>query len=199
MLRNGLDRGSPSIGLEKRRPRLSAVAEAPFDTAAGNRLAKRNALVLAAGQALAGGNNSVIAATGGILGAMLAPDRSLATLPISIMIVGTWVGTLPVGLLVRRFGRRTAYQVGAAVGCLAGLIGYAPIIHASSPLYPAATFGAGLYQASHLSYRFPAADTASTDFKGRAVSWVLAGGLFAAFLGPQLVILTKDLMPPYLF
>jgi MFS family permease len=178
---------------------LSAVAEVPFDAAAGDRLARRNALVLAAGQALAGGNNAVIASTGGILGAMLAPERSLATLPISIMIVGTWFGTLPVGWLVRRFGRRVAYQIGAAVGCLAGLIGYAAVIHASFPLYLIATFCAGLYQASHLSYRFAAADTASAEFKGRAVSWVLAGGLFAAFLGPQLVILTKDLMPPYLF
>jgi MFS family permease len=178
---------------------VSAVAEAPFDAAAGDRLAKRNALVLAVGQALAGGNNTVVAATGSILGAMLAPDKSLATLPVSVMIVGTWVGTLPVGLLVRRFGRRAAYQIGAAVGCLAGLIGYAAVIEASFPLYLAATFCAGLYQASHLSYRFAAADTASANFKGRAVSWVLAGGLFAAFLGPQLVILTKDLMPPYLF
>lgn len=178
---------------------MSAVAEAPFDAAAGDRLAKRNALVLAAGQALAGGNNAVVAATGGILGAMLAPDKSLATLPISIMIVGTWVGTLPVGLLVRRYGRRVAYQVGAAVGCLAGVIGYNAIIHASFPLYLAATFCAGLYQASHLSYRFAAADTASAEFKGKAVSWVLAGGLFAAFLGPQMVIFTKDLIPPYLF
>jgi MFS family permease len=178
---------------------LSAVAEVPFDAAAGDRLARRNALVLAAGQALAGGNNAVVSSTGGILGAMLAPDRSLATLPISIMIVGTWFGTLPVGWLVRRFGRRVAYQIGAAVGCLAGFIGYTAIIHASFPLYLVATFCAGLYQASHLSYRFAAADTASTEFKGRAVSWVLAGGLFAAFLGPQLVILTKDLIPPYLF
>lgn len=178
---------------------MSAVAEVPFDAAAGDRLARRNALVLAAGQALAGGNNAVVSSTGGILGAMLAPDRSLATLPISIMIVGTWFGTLPVGWLVRRFGRRVAYQIGAAIGCLAGLIGYTAIIHASFPLYLVATFCAGLYQASHLSYRFAAADTASAEFKGRAVSWVLAGGLFAAFLGPQLVILTKDLIPPYLF
>lgn len=175
------------------------MAEVPFDAAAGDRLARRNALVLAAGQALAGGNNAVVSSTGGILGAMLAPDRSLATLPISIMIVGTWFGTLPVGWLVRRFGRRVAYQIGAAIGCLAGLIGYTAIIHASFPLYLVATFCAGLYQASHLSYRFAAADTASAEFKGRAVSWVLAGGLFAAFLGPQLVILTKDLIPPYLF
>jgi MFS family permease len=178
---------------------LSAVAELPFDAAAGDRLARRNALVLAAGQALAGGNNAVVSSTGGILGAMLAPDRSLATLPISVMIVGTWFGTLPVGWLVRRFGRRVTYQIGAAVGCLAGLIGYTAIIHASFPLYLVATFCAGLYQASHLSYRFAAADTASAEFKGRAVSWVLAGGLFAAFLGPQLVILTKDLIPPSLF
>jgi MFS family permease len=178
---------------------MSAVAEAPFDAAAGNRLAKRNALVLAVGQALAGGNNTVVAATGSILGAMLAPDKSLATLPISIMILGTWVGTLPVGFLVRRFGRRTAYQIGAVVGCVAGFIGYAAVIEGSFAIYLAATFCAGLYQASHLSYRFAAADTASSDFKGKAVSWVLAGGLFAAFLGPQLVILTKDLMPPYLF
>jgi MFS family permease len=178
---------------------MSAVADMPLDAAAGNRLAKRNAVVLAMGQALAGGNNTVVVATGGIVGAMLAPDRSLATLPVSIMIVGTWAGTLPVGYLVRRFGRRTAYQIGAAVGCLAGLIGYAAIVEGSFALYLAATFCAGLYQASHLSYRFAAADTASVEFKAKAVSWVLAGGLFAAFLGPQLVILTKDLMPPYLF
>ena len=178
---------------------MSAVAEAPPDAAAGNRLAKRNALVLAVGQALAGGNGTVVTATGGILGAMLAPDKSLATLPVSIMVVGTWAGTLPVGFMVRRFGRRSAYQAGAAVGCLAGLIGYAAVIEGSFALYLAATFCAGLYQASHQSYRFAAADTAGAEFKGKAVSWVLAGGLFAAFLGPQLVIITKDLMPPYLF
>src|ERR1700731_3266880 len=185
--------------LQGRGARMSAVAEGPLDVAAGNRLAKRNALVLAAGQALAGGNGSVVTATGGILGAMLAPDKGLATLPISIMVVGTWAGTLPVGFLVRRFGRRSAYQIGATVGCLAGLIGYTAVIQGSFALYLASTFCAGLYQASHQSYRFAAADTAAADFKGKAVSWVLAGGLFAAFLGPQLVIPTKDLMPPYLF
>jgi MFS family permease len=178
---------------------VTAVAELSFDAAAGNRLARRNALVLAVGQALAGGNGSVVTATGGILGAMLAPDKSLATLPISVMVVGTWAGTLPVGFLVRRFGRRAAYQIGATVGCLAGLIGYAAVSKASFALFLVATFCAGLYQASHQSYRFAAADTAGGEFKAKAVSWVLAGGLFAAFLGPQLVIFTKDLMPPYLF
>ena len=56
-------------------------------------------MVLAVAQALAGGNNTVIVSTGGIIGAMLAPDRGLATLPISVMVFGMWLGTLPVGML----------------------------------------------------------------------------------------------------
>ena len=178
---------------------MSAIAETPFDAAAGDRLAKRNALVLAAGQALAGANNTVIVATGSILGVMMAPDKSLATLPVSAMVLGIWAGTLPLGFLAKRYGRRTAYASFAACGALAGLIGYLAITRASFWLYLVATFFGGLYAASHMSYRFGAADTASKDFKPKAVAWVMAGGLFAAILGPQLVIFTKDLMPPYLF
>lgn len=178
---------------------MSAAAETPFDAAAGDRLAKRNALVLATGQALAGANNTVIVATGGILGAMLAPDRSLATLPISMMVVGMWAGTLPVGFLARHFGRRTAYLAGAACGCLAGLVGFVAVMQGSFWIYLVSAFLGGLYAASHQSYRFGAADTASPAFKPKAVSWVMAGGLFAALLGPQLIIHTKDLMPPFLF
>jgi MFS family permease len=178
---------------------MSAVAETPFDAAAGDRLARRNALVLAVGQALAGGNNTVIVATGSILGSMMAPDKSLATLPISMMVVGIWAGTLPMGFIAKRYGRRTAYATGAACGTVAGLIGYTAIMQGSFWLYLVATFCGGLYAASHMSYRFGAADTASAEFKPKAVAWVMAGGLFAAILGPQLVIYTKDLTPPFLF
>jgi MFS family permease len=178
---------------------MSAIAETPFDALSGDRLAKRNALVLAVGQALAGGNNTVIVATASILGSVLAPDKSLATLPISMMVVGIWAGTLPVGFLAKRYGRRTAYVSASICGAIAGLIGYAAIIRGSFPLLLLATFCGGLYAASHMSYRFGAADTASPEFKPKAIAWVMAGGLFAAILGPQLVIFTKDLMPPYLF
>ena len=178
---------------------MSAIAEAPIDALSGDRLAKRNALVLAVGQALAGGNNTVIVATASILGSMLAPDKSLATLPISMMVVGIWAGTLPVGFLAKRYGRRTAYVSASVCGALAGLIGYAAVIQGSFLLLLLGTFFGGLYAASHMSYRFGAADTASPEFKPKAIAWVMAGGLFAAILGPQLVIFTKDLMPPYLF
>src|SRR5689334_19677656 len=137
---------------------MSAIAETPFDAVAGDRLARRNAFVLATGQALAGANNTVIVVTGAILGSMMAPDKSLATLPISLMVCGMAAGSLPVGALARRFGRRTAYQIGAVVGTLAGLIGYTAIVNGSFWLYLAATFCGGIYAASHMSYRFAAAD-----------------------------------------
>ena len=68
---------------------MSALAEPVLTAAEGDRLAKRNALVLAVTQALAGGNNSVLVATAGIVGIMLAPDKGLATLPISFLALGT--------------------------------------------------------------------------------------------------------------
>jgi MFS family permease len=167
--------------------------------AAGDRLARRNALVLAIAQALAGGNNAVVVATGGIVGGMLASDRGLATLPISIYVLGLWLGTLPVGWLARRYGRRIAFQIGTLCGVLTGLICYAAVIQGSFLLFNLGTFVSGLYASAHVAYRFAAADTASEAFKPKAISWVLIGGIFAGVLGSQLVILTKDHMPQFLF
>jgi MFS family permease len=103
------------------------------------------------------------------------------------------------GFLAKRFGRRTAYASAAIPGALAGLIGYAAMVQGSFWLYLVSAFCGGLYAASHMSYRFGAADTASPAFKPKAIAWVMAGGLVSAILGPQLVIYTKDLMPPYMF
>ena len=94
-------------------------------------LARRNAMVLAVAQALAGGNNTVIVSTASIVGAVLAPDKGLATLPITAMVFGMWLGTLPVGLLARRFGRRFALQTGSAFGVLSGLISYSAVMNGS--------------------------------------------------------------------
>src|SRR5271154_2095935 len=108
-----------------------AVLAEPAIEVADDRLAKRNALVLAVAQALAGGNNAVTVATGGIAGAILAPDPVLATLPISVMVVGMWIGTLPVGMLAKALGRRFALQTGSAVGALSGLISCAAMLSGS--------------------------------------------------------------------
>jgi len=82
-------------------------------------------------------------------------------------------------------------------GVLSGLVSCAAVIGGQFWLLFGTFFG-GLYAAAHQSYRF-AADSASDHFRAKAVSWVLAGGVFAAVIGPQLVILTKDMLSPYLF
>jgi predicted MFS family arabinose efflux permease len=178
---------------------MSAIAETLQHAAPDDNLARRNALVLAVAQALAGGNNTVIVSTASIVGAVLAPDKGLATLPITAMVIGMWLGTLPVGALARHFGRRFALQCGSAFGILSGLISYAAVMNGQFWLLLVGTFCGGLYAAAHQSYRFAAADTASDAYRPKVVSWVLAGGVFAAVIGPQLVIFTKDLLSPHLF
>jgi predicted MFS family arabinose efflux permease len=178
---------------------MSALAEPAQHAVFDDQLARRNAIVLAVAQALAGGNNTVIVASASILGSMLAPDKGLATLPITCMVLGMWFGTLPVGALSRRYGRRFALQCGSAFGVLSGLISCTASIQGNFWLLLLGTFCGGLYAAAHMSYRFAAADTASEGYRAKVVSWVLAGGVFAAILGPQIVIFTKDLLPPHLF
>ena len=178
---------------------MSAVAEPVADALAGDRLARRNALVLAIAQALAGGNNTVLVATAAIVGTMLAPDKGLATLPISIFVLGMWMGTLPMGMLARRLGRRNALQIGTGCGVLTGLICCVAVLQGSFFLFNVGAVFSGFYASAHQSYRFAAADTASDEFRPKAISWVLFGGILAGVVGAQLVIATQNLWPPYLF
>jgi MFS family permease len=178
---------------------MSAVAEPFQHSFVNDDIARRNATVLAAAQALGGASNIVIYSTASIIGAVLAPDRGLATLPITCMVVGMWLGTLPVGALAGRFGRRVALQIGSLCGVLSGLISCLAVIFGAFWLLLLGAFFGGLYAAAQQSYRFAAADTASERMRPKVVSWVLAGGVFAALIGPQLVIFTKNLLPVYLF
>lgn len=178
---------------------MTVLADPAVPVGVDDNLARRNARILALAQALAGANNTVIVATGGIVGAMLAPDKSFATLPITMMVLGMWFGTVPVGMLSKALGRRFALQIGSVFGVLSGLISCVAVIHGSFLLFLLGTFSGGLYAAAHLAYRFAAADTASEAFRPKAVSWVLAGGVLAGVIGPQLVIFTKELWQPYLF
>jgi len=150
---------------------------------------------LALGQALAGANATVIFATGAILGVTLAPDPAWATLPISVFVVGMAVGTLPTGWLSRLYGRRIAFLAGTFCGMLAGLVASLAIYSHSFALFCVATFFGGLYGAVVMSFRFAAADGVSGPAQPKALAWVMAGGVFAGILGPQLVNLTMTLTP----
>jgi MFS family permease len=169
------------------------------DDPSGDARAQFNVVRLAAAQALTGANSAVIFATGSIIGATLAPDMSMATVPLSMYVVGLAAGTLPTGAISRAYGRRTAFIIGTGCGVLTGLLGAFAILRGSFALFCCATFLGGLYGAVSQSYRFAAADGASAAFRPRAVSWVMAGGVFAGVLGPQLVQWTMGIWPPYLF
>jgi len=173
---------------------LTATAEIADDARA-----RSNVVRLAAAQALTGANSAVIFATGSIVGATLAPNVSFATVPLSMYVVGLAAGTLPTGAISRRHGRRVAFIIGTGCGVLTGLLAAFAILHSSFVLFCGATFLGGLYGAVSQSYRFAAADGASAAYRPKAVSWVMAGGVFAGVLGPQLVQWTMDIWPPYLF
>src|SRR5881392_4051802 len=186
-------------------PRRAQRAEVPMidvtatEEIANDARARSNVVRLAAAQALTGANSAVIFATGSIVGATLAPNISLATVPLSMYVLGLATGTLPTGAISRAYGRRTAFIIGTGCGVLTGVIGAFAILHASFWLFCCATFLGGLYGAVAQSYRFAAADGASVAYRPKAVSSVMAGGVFAGVLGPQLVQWTMDIWPPYLF
>lgn len=107
--------------------------------------------------------------------------------------------TLPAGAIAQRYGRRTAFMLGTGSGILAGLAGALAVILAAFPLFCAAGFLGGVYAAVVLSFRFAAADCAPPERRPRALSAVMAGGVFAGVIGPQLVTFTMELWQPYLF
>lgn len=167
----------------------------PFNDA----LARRNAVILAVAMGLAGANAAVVIATGALVGQMLAPSPDWATAPITAFVIGTAAATMPAAWLMRKLGRRLAYQIGAGIGVVAGILAAWSVQVALFWPFMAATALCGAYQAFVISYRFGATDTASPALRPRVISYVVLGGLASAVVGPQLVIHTKDLMPPYTF
>jgi MFS family permease len=181
---------------ENKQPMIDTTAA---DGISSDARVRSNVVRLAAAQALTGANAAVIFATGSIVGATLAPSISLATVPVSVYVLGLAAGTLPTGVISRAYGRRVAFIIGTGCGALTGLLGAFAILRGSFLLFCCATFLGGLYAAVSQSYRFAAADGASAEFRPKAVSWVMAGGVFAGVLGPQLVQWTMDVWSPYLF
>ncbi|MDA7948297.1 MAG: MFS transporter [Hyphomicrobiaceae bacterium] len=172
------------------------IPEQPVD---GDKRAKRNALILSFAQALYYISATIQVATTGLVGHVLAEDKSLATLPVTAFIIGSLITTIPASMFMREVGRRAGFQLGAVTGALSAALATYAIYDRSFWLFCFAIFLSGAYQAFAQYYRFAAADTASEAFRPRAISWVLAGGLIAAVAGPQLVIYTKDALAPVTF
>ncbi len=161
--------------------------------------ARRNAVILAIAQALYGAVTTAVVVTSGLVGSQLAPSASWATLPMSMMIIGTAVSTFPISLMMRRTGRRLGFVICALAGAAGGVIGLIAVYHRSFELFLLGCLLVGVYQASASYYRFAAADTASPAFRPQAISWVMTGGVIAALIGTVLVMGTVDLLAPVTF
>jgi predicted MFS family arabinose efflux permease len=157
--------------------------------------AKRNVRLLTVAQALGGAGPPIIISLGGLVGHELAPDPALITLPVSLYNLGLAASTLPAAYLMRRLGRRNAYLLGALAAAIGGLFAAGGIVAASFLLFCLGTFAAGFQGANVQSYRFAAAEGVPAALRPKAISAVLVGGLFAAVIGPQLVIWTRDAIP----
>lgn len=177
----------------------SSSVKEPTHTEVMDAYSRRTVLRLTVATALAGANAFVIFATAAIVGAVIAPSSELVTLPISIYVVGLVCGTLPVGVIARRYGRRASFQVGCLFGAACGFLAAHAIVARSFHVYCLATFCGGLYSAVSQSYRFAAADEVSAPLRAKAISYVFVGGVAAGFIGPQLVQTTMGIWPEYAF
>ncbi len=156
--------------------------------------ARRNVAVLVAAQAILGAQLPMIFVVGGLAGQSLASNICFATLPISLIVLGSMLSATPVSHLMQKFGRRAGFMVGAGAGALGGLIGAYGLYVASFPIFLLGSLITGTYMSAQGFYRFAAADTASDTFRPKAISYVMAGGLISAVIGPQLVKVTSQAM-----
>lgn len=159
----------------------------------------RTAFLLAICQACFLSASSIGVASSGLVGTGLAPAPVLATLPYSLIATTNACVTVPASFLMARLGRRVGFVLGALIGGLGGAISAWAIFRQSFILFCLGNALWGCFQATAQYYRFAAADAAEPDFRSRAVSYVLAGGVAAAVIGPEIATHSKDLFAPVLF
>jgi len=153
--------------------------------------AKRNVAVLVGAQAILGAQLPMIFLVGGLAGQSLATNICFATLPISMIVLGSMLSATPVSAIMQRYGRRTGFFLGAAGGAIGALISAYGLFVSSFPIFLVGSFLTGLYMSAQGFYRFAAADTASEEYRAKAISYVMAGGLMSAIIGPQLASATS--------
>ncbi len=156
--------------------------------------ARRNVAVLVAAQAILGAQMPMIFVIGGLAGGMLAWNPCLATLPISFIVFGSMTTAPWLSPLMQKRGRRFGFFLGALAGTAGALLAAAGLYIGSFGVLLAGSYLTGIYMSAQGFYRFAATDTASDGYRPKAISYVMAGGLLAAIIGPQLNKLVQDAM-----
>lgn len=158
----------------------------------------RDISLLAVCQALLMTGTGLVIATSSLIGNQLAIHPALATLPLSVQYLTTMLVMIPVSRTMQRWGRRPVFVLGALIGSAGMALAAFGVWMGSFLLFAGAGVLIGLHNAIGQFYRFAAAEAAPVDLKSRAISLTLAGGVVAAFIGPNLAALTRDLvLPPF--
>lgn len=156
-------------------------------------LLNKNLALLILCQGLFLTNNVTFIAINGLVGLSLAPVSWMATLPVMGYVVGGAFSTSIVAKSQNRFGRKISFQLGLLVAMLSALLCAYAALSQNFWLLVTGTFIAGYYSANGQLYRFAAAELTVAEQRDKAVSWVLAGGILGAVVGPNLASWTRDL------
>lgn len=152
-----------------------------------------NVYILFVSQALYQTVSILVITLSGIIGMQMAPDKNLATLPVAMTTIGAAIMMIPASLIMKKIGQRKAFMVGTVIGALSGVVSWYGIIQQSFWIFSIGNMLLGVYQGFTQYYRFAAADSVPDHAKSRAISWVIGGGIVAAFAGPNLARFTQDL------
>jgi MFS family permease len=153
---------------------------------------RRNVLLLAIGQALMLSAVVLAMTLAAILGGVLAPDKGLATLPVAAMVIGTAITSMPASWFMRRHGRRIGFLFGIGLGLAGSLVSVWGLHSHTFTLFVLGHLLIGGYQGFASYYRFAAVEAAGARDASRAIAWVVAAGVVAAFVGPQLAVWGRD-------
>lgn len=162
------------------------------DTGRSLARARRNVVVLAVAQGVLGLQMPVNFIVGGLVGQMLGPNPCIATLPLSMFILGSALSARPLAGFMQRHGRRAGFLLAVGFAALGAAVSFAGLWFGSFWLFTCGTLLTGVYMAAQGFYRFAATDCAPVEYQGKAISYVLAAGLFSALAASAVVRGTAD-------
>tara|TARA_R110002074_G_scaffold349634_1_gene520331 strand:+ start:116669 stop:117862 length:1194 start_codon:yes stop_codon:yes gene_type:complete len=151
-----------------------------------------NTPLFAIAQGLMVSSISLIVTCSALVGFELASDKSLATLPLAVMFIATMAGTIPASYLLEKLGRKKGFMLATLIGVSAGALSTYAITEHHFWLFVAGIALFGLFNSFGNYFRFAAADCVDVEYKSRAISFVMLGGIAAAFIGPNLAGYAKD-------
>ena len=156
---------------------------------------KRNVILLSLSQAMLITGTSLLLASSALVGMTLSSTKSLATLPLALLFLAQMATTIPASLYMQRVGRRLGFMTSSVFGMAGAVIATVGVLKAEFSIFCFGTILIGVFNGFGQYYRFAAAETASERYRSRVISYVLAGGLIAAFAGPNLAKWSRQLLP----